>query len=243
MDGHGMLRYDSVTGASRDMLLGWLTTVSLRTRTASSWHWMDWSICITIHVGDARQVCAQQSGRCWYETGLNHLEPDPFSVFYYFSTFTGNITQEYYRASPLLLIKLVDENKQLRKQNERKRTKKKVLSFIAIWFQVGWTNNKWYNFPLKRSKREELSKGFWHETVLVIHDLIDKGNMGNAESHPGSTILDLDHPRDPMEDAPSSTTEKAANSSTYKPSVITTGGGSGVIPQIPTDALHNIASY
>jgi len=69
--------------------------------------------------------------------------------------------------------------------------------------------------------------------------LIDKGN---AESHPGSTILDLDHPRDPMEDAPSSTTEKAANSSTYKPSVTTTGGGSGVILQIPTDALHNIAS-
>jgi len=78
MDGQGMLCYDSVTGASRDMLLGWLTTVSLRTRTALSWHWMDWSICITIRVGDARQVFAQQSGRCWYETGLNHFEPDPF---------------------------------------------------------------------------------------------------------------------------------------------------------------------
>jgi hypothetical protein len=68
------------------------------------------------------------------------LEPDPFSVIYYFTIFTGNITQEYYHASPLLSIKFVDENKQLRTQNERKE--EKFLSFIAIRFQVGWTNNK-----------------------------------------------------------------------------------------------------
>jgi hypothetical protein len=59
------------------------------------------------------------------------LEPDPFSVFYYFSTFTGNITQEYYHASLLLLIKFVDENKQLRKQNERKEIEK-VLSLLPF---------------------------------------------------------------------------------------------------------------
>jgi len=65
--------------------------------------------------------------------------------------------------------------------------------------------------------------------------------MGNAESHPGSTSLDLDHP---VEDAPSSSiSEAAVNSSNYKPSAKTTGGGSGVLLQIPTDALHSIASF
>jgi hypothetical protein len=51
----------------------------------------------------------------------------------------------------------------------------------------------------------------------------------------------MDHP---MEDAPSSSLPEAAvNSSNYKPSATTTGGGSGVLLQIPSDALHSIASF
>lgn len=63
--------------------------------------------------------------------------------------------------------------------------------------------------------------------------------MGNADSQPESTSLDLDHP---MEDfSSSSLLEEVA--STFKPSATAIGSGSGILLQIPADALHSIASF
>jgi hypothetical protein len=61
--------------------------------------------------------------------------------------------------------------------------------------------------------------------------------MGNADSQPESTSLDLDHSM--KDESSSSLPEEVA--STFKPSA--TAIGSGILLQIPADALHSIASF